>query len=124
MMHDYTGSGNYEEQMVFMDEFVPNSYSDGEPMEWDDHIDLYNKLMKNDRAYLKIENELDEWMYFETADDILNYVLQDGVEEYARESGEKLVIIDGLSLTIPYGLGNTSFHVDGYEIFTMEEKVA
>ena len=106
IIHDYTGAGNYEERLVFKDEWITTEV-DGEPLEWDTQVELFNSISQY--TVEQIETTMDKYICFDT--DLSNYVPQNGTMRYYNNN----VLIDNMSLNVPYGLGNTSF-IDGYEI--------
>lgn len=106
VMHDYTGSGNYEETLVVKDKWIP-TVEDGEPLEWDYQVELFDSIAET--TLEEIENSNGEFMYLDT--DIFNYVLEEDTLPWYNDG----VLIDNCSKVIPFGLGNTTF-ADGYEI--------
>jgi len=107
IMHDYTGCGNYEERLVVNDKWIPDSINN-EPLEWDEQVELFDSM--SPYTVDQIETKMDEFIVYDT--DVFNYLPQDGTMQYY---GENSVLIDNMSLNVPYGLGNTCF-ADGYEI--------
>ena len=108
IMHDYTGGGNFEECLVFEDKWIPiTDIVLDMPLEWDDQVAIFDKLSPVTVA--EIEDVMDKYLLFDT--DTLNYVPQKGTE-HLYENG---VLMDNISMVIPYGLGNTIF-CDGYEV--------
>ena len=107
IMHDYTGAGNYEEKLVFEDKWIPEVDSKGEALEWDTMVEIFNT--HSPLSVDKIEDALDRFICYDT--NVFNYVPQNGMSRYFSDR----VLIENMSLTVPYGLGNTTF-IDGYEI--------
>lgn len=107
IIHDYTGGGNYEERLVFKDKWIPEVDFTNEPLEWDTQVEIFNTLSKY--TVDQIETAMDKYIYYDT--DLFNYVPQNDMMKYFPDG----VLIENMSLRVPYGLGNTSF-VDGYEI--------
>ena len=107
IMHDYTGSGNYEERLVFKNKWIPTEI-DGEPLDWDEEVEIFNSISHN--SVDEIETAMDKFICYDT--DKFNYVPQNGMMRYFSDNG---VLVDNMSLWVPYGLGNTTFS-DGYEI--------
>ena len=112
VMHDYTGAGNYEEKLVYNDQFIPDSTLNGEQTEWDHQIDLFESLTglcytTDLEPYIE-----DKFITYDTKQ--FNYVIADNQHNKFTDN----VLIHNCNLCIPYGLGNTSF-VDGYEINTI-----
>jgi len=108
IIHDYTGGGNYEERLVFEDKWLPDADNNDEPLEWDECVDIFNLL--SPVKVSKIEDALDRFICYDT--DAFNYAPQNGMMRFYDENG---VLIENMSLHVPYGLGNTSF-VNGYLI--------
>jgi hypothetical protein len=113
IMHDYTGAGNNEERLVFRDKWIPNSL-DSEPLEWDAQIDIFDKI--SPYTVGQIETAMDKFICYDTK--VQNYVPQHGMMRYYQDR----VLIDNMTIHVPYGLGNTCF-IDGYEILdTLKDK--
>ena len=112
MMHDYTGAGNYEEKLVYNDQFIPDSTLDGELTEWDYQINLWEQL--TGLSYVKhLEQHTDDkFIIYDPGQ--FNYIIADNQHDKFTDN----VLIHNCNLRIPYGLGNTSF-ADGYEIITI-----
>jgi len=109
MMHDYVGGGNYQQHLVYKDRFIPFQYLDDDDVEWDDNIDMWEKL-----TGLSYAKELepfieDHYIYYDSEQ--FNY----NVRKESLQLFDDNVLINNCSLSIPYGLGNTSF-IDGYKI--------
>jgi len=118
IMHDYTGAGNYEERLVFRDKWLPDYDVDGESFDWDEIVSRFDGI--SDFTVEDIETEIYKIMAYNTVG--WNYEI---LEESMKLFGDGKVLIDNMSLNVPYGLGNTTF-IDGYEIsetMTMEEVV-
>lgn len=112
MLHDYTGGGCYGQALVVNDQFLPFEV-DSEPTEWDESINLFDELSPipfhqlEEHIHAVVDYDIKQW----------NYVI---LPEFDHDLINDLVYIDNCTTRIPYGLGNTSFPVDGYEIDTME----
>jgi hypothetical protein len=108
IMHDYIGSGDYKERLVFMDKWIPEADLNNEPLEWDEEVEIFDTLSPT-LTVQDIEDALDEFICYDT--DVFNYVPQNGMMRYFVDG----VFIDNISLRVPYGLGNISF-IYGYAI--------
>ncbi len=106
IIHDYTGGGNNKERLVFKDKWIPNEISN-EALEWDVEVELFNSI--SPYTVEQIETAMDKFICFDT--DVLNYVPQNGTMKYYSDG----VLIDNMTVNVPFGLGNTTF-IDGYEI--------
>ena len=112
MLHDYCGGGEYQQALVYNDQFIPTTDLDGEPLEWGDMVALWEFFSR--LPYHELESATFKYLEYNTEQ--FNYVLLPEYKQHLNESG---VLIHNCSLIIPYGLGNTSF-IDGYPIDTME----
>lgn len=107
MMHDYCGGGVYEEALVVNDIFIPTLIKNETPTEWDDEVTMFESCTT--LSIHDLNTAIEEYMTFDT--EVLNYVTNDNFKKKA----DNRVLVEGLPLAIPYGLGNTSF-IDGYEL--------
>ena len=114
IMHDYTGGGNYEECLLIKDKFVPTfDSSSNEPLEWDEQVNIFNQYSAI--SVDKIESDIDKFIEYNTEN--FNYV----PKKEAISKFENGVLMENISLNIPFGLGNTSF-IDGLCIFRIDNK--
>ena len=97
IIHDYIGGGQFEVALVFKDTFLPQTYADGELVEWDDLAELFNKISPvsleklEDKLYTFADSDTEEFNYFIQEDKL--YLFENGA------------FIDNANLRTPYGLG-------------------
>lgn len=108
IMHDYVGGGNYEEALVYKNQWIPTEDKDDEPLEWSEQVEMFDQV--SSVTVDEIENILSEYLYYD-ADTFNNYI-PNGVVPIKEDSQ---TLIDDTPDFIPYGLGLTTY-LDGYAI--------
>ena len=112
MMHDYIGGGEYQEHLIVEDKFLPFTDVDDELYDWEDTVTRFEQLSKV--RYTKLEEDIHNIIDYST--DLFNYIL---LPEFDNNLIDGTVYINNCTGHIPYGLGNTSFPLNGYVIEIM-----
>ncbi len=105
IVHDSVGKGDYKERLVFGDKWIPEFNENGQPLDWDEQVRLFEELAVFPSCSItldEIETELFKYVEYDTS--IFNYTpLEEALSAFADG-----VLLEGMSLDdVDYGFGES-----------------